>query len=101
MVDRQGIFRAIVTPVNMAWGPVKTKLALYHTAMDPVEYHVHGIDIAWDDGVIHNAYRCGVVSMDWRRRLWPAHFDKGLAYGYHFLGIDEEATKFGLGGQGH
>ena len=32
-------------------------------------------------------------------RLQPTHFDKGIADGYHVLGTNEEAGKFGLGGR--
>ena len=49
------VFRAVVALVKIAWGPVKTKLALYHMATEPVESQVHGLDIAWDDGVVSNA----------------------------------------------
>ena len=70
-------------------------------ATEPVELQVHGIDLLWDDGVFHNYWSCGVVHLDWHRRLRPYHFNKGLADGYHFLGSNKEATKFGRGGQGH
>ena len=40
----------------------------------------------------------GFFGLDGQSRLQPTHFDKGILYGYHFLGTNEEAGKFGFGG---
>ena len=35
------MFGAIISPIEVAWGPVETELALDVAAAEPVEAHVH------------------------------------------------------------
>ena len=62
---------------------------------------VHGFGLFLDDGVVDDTDHSGVVSLDWRRRLGPAHFDECLAKGYHFFGGDKEGTNFGFCSRRH
>ena len=69
------VFGTVVGPVFGAFVPVITKLALGFTATKPVKTVVHGFGLFLDDGVVDDTDRSGVVSLNWRRRLGPAHFD--------------------------
>ena len=59
--------------------------------------HVNGLHFFVYDGFVGNARGCGVVSLDGRLGLRPAHLNEGLAEGDHFFGADEERSKFEFG----
>ena len=69
------VFGEIVGIVLVAGFPVDTELALVDTVSDPVVAHVHGFGASDFDSVVGNAFRCGVVSLDWGGTwLRMAHF---------------------------
>ena len=48
---------------------------------------------------VGDAYGGGVLGLDGQARLRPTHFEKVIVDGYHILGTNEEAGKFGFGGR--
>ena len=70
-------------------------------AADPVVLHVHGFSLTLDDVVISNTNYIGVITLDGRFGMGPAHIDKVLTNLDHGFGADEESRNFGFGSKGH
>ena len=52
------IFCAVVSDVELSCGPEVSELSLRFFAADPVEFHVHGLGFAWNDGLVGYPYYC-------------------------------------------
>ena len=60
-------------------------------ASEPTEAHVHGLEHFFHHGLVGDTSGGGVVALNKRGGLRPAHFDESVSEGYHGLGTDEEA----------
>ena len=69
------VFGVIVGNVVGAFIPIELELALRFLAPEPVEAEAEHLDVLCDDSVIREPDCSGVVSLDRRRWLRPAHFD--------------------------
>ena len=52
-------------------------------------------------GLVGDTSGGGVVALNGRGGMIPAHFDESFSEGYHGLGADEEACEFGFSGGRH
>ncbi len=91
MADVQVGLGGVVGKVGGAGSPVEAKSPLRFLAVEPPKAHVPGFHFFSNDGLVGNTQGSGVVSLDWRLWLWPAHFNEELSKGDHFFGTDEEA----------
>ena len=55
------MFGAVVSPVEVAQGPVEAELALGVAAAEPVETHVHGLGLLGDDGLVGDSAMMGAT----------------------------------------
>ena len=78
------VLSAVVSPVEVAGGPVEPELTLGVTAPEPVKTHIHQLGLLGDDGFVCDSDGSGIVSLDWGPRLGPTHLDEGLAQGGPF-----------------
>ena len=76
MVDVRVGLGGVVGKIGGTRSPVEAKLSLGFSAAEPPQAHVNGFHIFSDDGFIGNTQGSGVVSLDCRLWLWPAHFDE-------------------------
>ena len=60
-------------------------------ASEPPEVHVHGFEHLVHHGFDGDASGGGVVALNRRVGLRPAHFHESVSEGYHGFGADEEA----------
>ena len=81
----------VVSQVLVSWCPVVAELFLGVAASDPPEAHVHGLEHFVHHGLVGDASGGGVVALNGRWGMRPAHFDESVSKGYHGLGADEEA----------
>ena len=81
----------VVSQVLVSWCPIVAEVFLGVAESDPPEAHVHGLEHFVHHGFIGDACGSGVVAMNGRGGLRPAHFDESVPEGYHGLGADEEA----------
>ena len=91
----------VVRQVLVAWCPVVAEVLLGVAALEPPEAHVHGFENIIHHGLVGDACGSGVVALNGRGGLRPAHLDESVTEGYHGLGADEEARELGFGGRGH
>ena len=52
------IFCAVVSEVDLYCGLEVSELLLQFSAAEPVEFHVHGLGFAWNDGLDGYPYCC-------------------------------------------
>ena len=71
--------------------PVVAKVVLGVAAANPPEAHVHGFQHLVHHGFVGDANGGGVVALNGRGGLRPAHFHESVLKGYHGLGVDKEA----------
>ena len=50
------IFCAVVSKVDLSCGPEVSELLLQFSAEELVEFHVHGLGFAWNDGLVGYPY---------------------------------------------
>ena len=81
----------VVSQVLVAWCPVVAEVFLGVAVLYPPEAHVHGFEHLVRHGLVGNACVSGVVALNRRGRLRPAHLDESVPEGYPGLGTDEEA----------
>ena len=60
-------------------------------AAEPPTAHVHGFEQPVHHDFVGDANVGGVVALDGRGGLRPAHFHESVPKGYHGFGADEEA----------
>ena len=60
-------------------------------ASEPPEANVHRLEHFFHHGLVGDVSGGGVVELNGRGGLRPAHLDESVSEGYHGLGADEEA----------
>ena len=93
MVGIRVVFSVVIGPVFRAGVPIVSKLILGFTAAKPPKSHVHHFASLGNNSVVGNSCSSGVVSLDRRFGLGPAHVDQGLAMWDHFTSCDEQGSK--------
>ena len=78
----------VVNQVLVALCPVVAEVLLGVAALEPPYTHVHGFEHLVHHGLVGEACGSGVVALNGRRGLWPAHLDESVPEGYHGLGAD-------------
>ena len=78
-----------VSQVLVAWCPVVAEVLLGVTASEPPYTHVHGVEHLFHHGLVGDACGSGVVALNGRGGLRPAHIYESVPEGYHGLGADE------------
>ena len=101
MVQGGMMLGTVVSQVLVSWCPVVAEVFLGVAASEPPEAHVHGLEHFFHHGLVGDACGGGVVALNGRGGLMPAHFDESFSEGYHGLGADEEACEFGFSGGRH
>ena len=91
----------VVSQVLVSWCPVVAEVFLGVATSEPPEAHVHGIKNFVHNGLVCDACGGGVVALNGRGGLRPAHFDESVPEGYHGLGTDKEAGELGFSGGRH
>ena len=71
--------------------PSSSEVLLRVAASEPTEAHVNGLEDFVHHGIVGDANGGGVVALNGRGGLRPAHFNESVSEGYHGLGADEEA----------
>ena len=70
------------------WCPLVVKVVLGVAALDPPEAHVNEFEHLVHHGLVCDANGGGVVSLNGRGGLRPAHFHESFSKGYHGFGAD-------------
>ena len=91
MVQGVVMLGTLVSQVLVAWFPVVAEVFLGVAASEPPEAHVHGFEHLVHHGLVGDACGSGVVVLNRRGGLQPAHLDEHVPKRYHGLGADEEA----------
>ena len=68
----------VVGQVIGSGGPVEAKLRLGFTAAEPMEAEPNHFGPPLNDGVLEETSGGGIVGLEWRGRLRPAHFQEGV-----------------------
>ena len=71
--------------VLVSWCPVVAEVFLGVAAAEPTEAHVHGLENFVHHGLVGNSSGGGVVALNGRGGLRPAHFNESVSEGYHGL----------------
>ena len=85
------ILGTVISQVLVAWCSVVAEVFLGVAASEPPEAHVHGFEHLVHHGLVGDACGSGVVSLNGRGGLRPAHLDESVTEEYHGLGAYEEA----------
>ena len=91
MVQGGMMLCTVVGQVLVSWFPVVAELFLGVAASEPPDAHVHGFEHLVHHGLVGDASGGGVVALNGRGGLRPAHFHESVSEGYHGFGSDEEA----------
>ena len=91
MIQGEMMLGTVVGQVLVSWCPVLTEVFLGLAASEPPEAHVHRLEHFVHHGLVGEACGSGVVALNRRGGLIPAHFDDSVPQEYHSLGADEEA----------
>jgi hypothetical protein len=79
----------VVSPVFGSSIPVVSKLVLRGLTMEPPKAHIHHLAPAWNNSIVNNPCRCGVVCLNGAFGLGPSHVNEGLVVGNHLSGSDK------------
>ena len=88
MVQGGVMLGTVVSQVLVSWCPVVAEVFLGVAASEPPEAHVHGLEHFVYHGLVGDACGGGVVALNRRVGLRPAHFYESVPEGYHGLGAD-------------
>ena len=91
MVQGGVMLGTVVSQVVVSWCPGVAEVFLGVAASEPPEAHVHGLEHFFHHGLVGDASGGGVVALNGRGGMRPAHFDESVSEGYHGIGVDEEA----------
>ena len=91
MVQGGVMLGTVVSQVLVSWCPVVAEVVLGVEVAEPPDAYVHGFEHLVHHGFVGDACGSGVVALNGREGLRPAHFDESVPEGYHGLGVDEEA----------
>ena len=81
----------VVSQVLVSWCPVVAEVFFGVAASEPPEAHVHELGNFVHHGLVGDSCGSGVVVLNGRGGVRPAHFDESVPDGYRGLGADEEA----------
>ena len=87
MVRGRMVLGAAVCPVEEAWSPVKTKLALRLAATEPVISQFPRFTLAWENVLVHDARCGGVFHLNGQQRLGPSYFNQSWRIGTISLAV--------------
>ena len=90
MVQGGMMLGTVISQVLVAWCPVVAEVFLGVAASETPDAHVHGFEHLVQHGLVGDACGSGVVALNGRGGLRPAHIDESVPEGYHVLGADEE-----------
>ena len=71
----------VISKVLVAWCPVVAEVFLVVAASEPPETHVHGFGHLVHHDLVGHACGSGVVSLNGRRGLRPAHLEESVLRG--------------------
>ena len=91
MVQGGMMICTVVGQVLVSWCPVEAEVFLGVVELEPPEAHVHGLEHFFHHGLVGDACGSGLVALNRRGGLRPAHFNENVSEGYHGIGSDEEA----------
>ena len=91
MVQGGVILGTVVIQVLVSWCPVVAEVFLGVAVLEPPEAHVHGLEHFVHHGLVVDTCGGGVVALNSRGGLRPAHFDESVPEGCHGHGAHEEA----------
>ncbi len=95
------VFRELVAMVARVQAPVVSELLLIIAVAEPPKTHVHGLCVAGQDVVGHNAQGGAIVGLGWGDGLFVAHFvEEGLTW-HGFVCVYVERFKLGFCSQRH
>ena len=69
----------VISQVLVAWCPEVAEVLLGVSAEEPPETHVHVFEHLVHHGLVGNACGSGVVALNGRRGLWPAHLEESVS----------------------
>ena len=69
----------VISQVLVAWFPVVAEVFLGVAAAEPPETYVHGFEHFVHHGIVGHACGSGVVALNGRRGLWPAHLEESVS----------------------
>ena len=72
----------VVGQVLVSWCPVVAEVFLGVAALEPPEAHVHGLEHFVHHGLVDDASGGGVVALNGRGGMRPAHFNESVPEGY-------------------
>ena len=78
MVHGGVMLGTVIIQVLVAWCPVVAEVFLGVAASEPPEAHVHGFEHLVHHGLVGHAGGSGVVALNGRRGLWPAHLEESV-----------------------
>ena len=79
MVHGGMILGTVISQVLVAWCPVVAEVFLGVAVAEPPETHVHGFEHLVHHGLVGHACGSGVVALNGRRGLWPAHLEESVS----------------------
>ena len=69
----------VISQVLVAWCQLVAEVFLGVAAAEPPETHVHGFENFVHHGLVGHACGSGVVALNGRRGLWPAHLEESVS----------------------
>ena len=78
MVHGGVMLGTVISQVLVAWCPVVAEVFLGVAAAEPPETHVHEFEHLVHHGLVGHACGSGVVALNGRRGLWPAHIEDSV-----------------------
>ena len=96
MICGRMMLGVVVGKVGGPAGPIETKLGLGLAAAEPMEAEPNHFSAPLDDGVVKETSGGRIVSLEWRGRLRPTHFQEGVTERDHFSSCVVESAKFGF-----
>ncbi len=96
MICGSMVLVVVVGKVGGPAGPVEMKLGLGLPAAEPMEAEPNHFGAPLNDGVVEETSGGRIVSLDWRGRLRPTHFQEGVMERDHFSSCVVESTEFGF-----
>ena len=80
-----------VSQVLVSWCPVVAEVFLRVATSEPPEAHVHGLEHFFHRGLVGDVSGGGVVALNGRGGMGPAHLNESVSEGNYGLGTDEDA----------
>ena len=87
----------VVRSIVLSTAPHDIEKALRYSAFEPVKAHVHGFGCFWNQELVNETMRGGVVGGDGCLGLFVAHFLQCDAEGHCRFAMIEKGCQIGLG----